>query len=51
MVSVRITRQSAPFIERACAAIPESLAEAELFGKEKGAFKQQPYSAGRPQRT
>lgn len=31
-------RQSQPFIAINCGAIPESLAEAELFGAEKGAF-------------
>jgi len=31
-------RKKKPFIEISCAAIPESLLEAELFGYEKGAF-------------
>jgi len=31
-------RKKQPFIEISCAAIPESLLEAELFGYEKGAF-------------
>lgn len=31
-------RASAPYIELSCPAIPESLVESELFGKEKGAF-------------
>ena len=32
------TRKRKPFIEISCAAIPENLLEAELFGYEKGAF-------------
>jgi two-component system response regulator AtoC len=31
-------RQHAPFIEVNCSALPESLAESELFGHERGAF-------------